>query len=181
MPPREYLMARMCQSGRVVRYVRGWRVFCGPIRHGPPLGQLSLMTMVPGILSIGMSAALGRGGVRRAGRYPDAMMVPRATSYESAGVRATMVYLARSAPGPSLDQVLDPLSRGAVVTWADPSGRVPPRACLARGECRPIGRRPAATWSASPVPGKTSSDLSLPSVHGVRVYYRLFDLREVRS
>ena len=72
VPPREYLMGRMCQSGGVVRYVRGWRVFCGPIRHGPPLGQLSLMTMVSGILSIGMSAALGRGGVRRAGRYPDA-------------------------------------------------------------------------------------------------------------
>ena len=53
--------------------------------------------------------------------------------YESGGLRTTMVYLAQSAQGPSLDQVLEPLGRGAVGTWADPSGRVPPRACLARG------------------------------------------------
>ena len=68
VPPRECLMARACQSGRVVRYVRIWRIFCGPIKHGPPPGQLSLMTMVPGLLSIGGCPPISVGeAVRRAG------------------------------------------------------------------------------------------------------------------
>ena len=54
VPPREFLMALACQSGRVIGHGRIWRTLLRADQTWPLIWQVvSVLTIVPGLMKIG--------------------------------------------------------------------------------------------------------------------------------